>query len=146
MKSICASIPAVAVLMGLSALLLARPLQAQQSQSAQPKQKPIIVVVERTKAGLQYRVDSQPAKDLLHSLSVIERRRGPDCPVVALLYPRVPVEWIWGIEGIAAKAQLSNVRVFVVFPDTGKMSEVRLLPAVPYSTNPDINRDPLGIR
>jgi len=127
-------------------LVLTQPVQSQQADSNQSRQKPIVVDIQRTRTGLRYRVDSQPTTDLLRSLSDLEQQRGPNCPVIALLYPDVPIEWIGGIDGTAGKAQLSNVRVFAVFPDTGKMSEIRLLPAVPYSTNPAINRDPLGIR
>jgi len=123
-------------LSALSPFLLARPVPSQRTDSQQANQKPIVVVVEHTKAGLRYKVDSQSVADLLRSLSVLEQERGPNCPVIALLDPDVPLEWIWGVDGIAGKAQLTNVRVFAHFRDTGQMSEILLLPAVPYSTNP----------
>jgi hypothetical protein len=141
-----AGVCCLSVLVVAAALLLAQPVQSQQVDSTQSKQKPIVVSVERVKSGLRYTVDSKPVADLLQSLSILEQERGSNCPVVALLYPKVPIEWIQGIDGIAGKAQLSNVRVFAVFPDARKMSEIRLLPAVPYSTDPAINQDPLGIR
>lgn len=136
----------LSLLVLITGLLLATPVLARWRDSARTEQKPIVVSVERVKSGVRYTVDSKPVTDLLRSLSILEQERGSNCPVVALLYPKVPIEWIGGIDGIAGKAQLSNVRVFAVFPDARKMSEIRFMPAVPYSTNPATNPDPLGIR
>ena len=99
-------------------------------------QKAIVVIAEGTNGHVSYKVDSQPVKDLLLSLSRLEERRGPNCPVVALIDPRLPIEEIWSIDGTAAKAQFTNVRFFIFFRDTGKMSELRQMPAIPFSANP----------
>jgi hypothetical protein len=101
-------------------------------------QKPIVVIAEGTKGHVAYKIESQPVADLLLSLSRLERKRGPDCPVIALIDPRLPIEEIWSIDGTAGKAQFTKVRFFVFFNETGKMSELRQMPAVPFSTNPPL--------
>jgi hypothetical protein len=101
-------------------------------------QKPIVVMAEGTKGHVAYKVESQPVADLLLSLSRLEKERGPDCPVIALIDPRLPIEEIWSIDGTAGKAQFTKVRFFVFFNETGKMSELRQMPAVPFSTNPPL--------
>ena len=101
-------------------------------------QKPIVVMAEGTKSHVNYKVDSQPVADLLLSLSRLEKERGPNCPVIALIDPRLPIEEIWNIDGTAGKAQFTKVRFFIFFKETGKMSELRQMPAVPFSTNPPI--------
>ena len=101
-------------------------------------QKPIVVMAEGTKGHVAYKVESQPVADLLLSLSRLEKERGPDCPVIALVDPRLPIEEIWSIDGTAGKAQFTKVRFFVFFNETGKMSELRQMPAVPFSTNPPL--------
>jgi hypothetical protein len=95
-------------------------------------------MAEGTKSHVNYKVDSQPVADLLLSLSRLEKERGPNCPVIALIDPRLPIEEIWNIDGTAGKAQFTKVRFFIFFKETGKMSELRQMPAVPFSTNPPI--------
>ncbi|MBZ5696288.1 MAG: hypothetical protein LAN36_13115 [Acidobacteriia bacterium] len=109
--------------------------------------KPIVIRAEMAKGRVVYQVDSKPAlPDLLRVLNVLEEQRGKDCPVVVLLDFRVPISEFWNIDGTAGKADLTNLRYFVFFRDTEKMVEIKWGPAVPYSTNPSIDRDPLGIR
>lgn len=123
-----------------SALCITTPMLAPRSGLQRPvgapPRKPIVVRIEHTKNGLFYEVDSRKSADLLLSLSQLRQQRGASCPVIALLDPQVPVNWIDGIDGIAAKAELTNVRVFVVNHETKKMAEILELPAIPYSTNP----------
>ena len=120
----------------IAGALFATPLSESQSPSGGLSQKPIVVMAEGSKGHVNYRIDSQPVTDLLLSLSRLEEKRGAHCPVVALVDPRLPIEEIWNIDGTAGKAQLTNGRFFVFFRDTGKMSELRQLPAVPFSTSP----------
>jgi hypothetical protein len=99
-------------------------------------QKPIVIMAEGTKGHVVYKVDSQPVADLLLSLSRLEKQRGSNCPVIALIDPRLPIDEIWTIDGTAGKAQFTKVRFFIFFNETGKMAELRQMPAVPFSTNP----------
>jgi hypothetical protein len=118
-------------------VLLAAPLlQSQGSPSGGGGQKTVVLMAEGIKGRVSYKVDSQPVTDLLLSLSRLEERRGPNNPVIALIDPRLPIEEIWSIDGTAGKAQFTNVRFFIFFRDTGKMSELRQMPAIPFSTNP----------
>jgi hypothetical protein len=118
--------------------LFAAPILQSQRPSAGLSGKAIVVMAEGSKGHVNYRIDSQPVTDLLLSLSRLEEQRGPRCPIVALVDPRLPIEEIWNIDGTAGKAQFTNVRFFVFFRDTGKMSEIRRLPAVPFSTSPPL--------
>jgi len=99
---------------------------------------PVVIMAEGTKGHVAYKVDSRPVADLLLSLSRLEKERGPNCPVIALIDPRLPIEEIWSIDGTAGKAQFTKVRFFIFFDETGKMSELRQMPAVPFSTNPQL--------
>ena len=74
--------------------------------------------------------------DLLLLLSRLEQERGPNYPVIALIDPHLPIEEIWSIDGTTGKAQFVNVRFFVYFRETDKMSEIRQMPAVPFSMTP----------
>lgn len=109
---------------------------AQSKNATTDGQKPIIIMAEEIKGRVSYRVDSEPVTDLLLSLARLEKQRGPNCPVVAFLDPQVSIQEVWTIDGAAGKAQFANVRYFVVFRDTGKMSELQRMPAVPFSKNP----------
>jgi hypothetical protein len=120
----------------IGALLAAQFLQAQGMSSSGASQRASVVMAEGAKGHVNYKIDSQPITELLLSLSRLEEQRGPHCPVVVLIDPRLPIEEIWNIDGTAGKAQFANVRFFVFFRDTGKMSELRRLPAVPFSTSP----------
>lgn len=137
---------AIAMATALTGVLLFCPdLCGQQSGTAHAK--PIVILAEMAKGRVVYRVDSKPAlPDLLRVLSILEGQRGRDCPVVVLLDSRVPISELGNIDGTAGKAALTNIRFFVFTHDTGRMSEIRWLPAVPYSTDPPINPDPPGIR
>lgn len=100
--------------------------------------KAIVIMAEGTRDHVAYKVDSQPTANLLLSLSRLEEQRGPNYPVIALIDPRLPIEEIWTIDGTAGKAQFTSVRFFVYFRDTDKMSELRQMPAMPFSTNPPV--------
>jgi hypothetical protein len=108
------------------------------SEGAAPanSQKAIVVMAEGNKGHVTYKLDSHPVTDLLLSLSRLEEQRGPNCPVIALIDPRLPIEEIWSIDGTAGKAQFTSVRFFIFFRETRKMSEIRQMPAVPFSTSP----------
>ncbi len=105
---------------------------------------PTVVEVDKTPRGVAYKVDGQRADltattSLLYLLNRVCEKRGPNAPIVVLLDPRVPIDQIWNVEGTAGKAQLNNLRYFVLDRDTQKMSEIKWGPAVPYSTNPPLD-------
>jgi hypothetical protein len=116
--------------------MLSVALSAQSKNGTTDIQESIVIMAEQTKGHVSYRVDSEPATDLLLSLARLEKQRGPNCPVLVFLDPRLPIQEMWTIDGVAGKAQLANVRYFIVFRDTGKMSELHRMPAVPFSKNP----------
>jgi hypothetical protein len=125
--------------------------QSGQNPGAIASARPTVVEVEKTQRGVAYKVDGQRADltattNLLYLLNRVCEKRGPNAPIVVLLDPRVPIDQIGNVDGTAGKAQLNNLRYFVLDRDTQKMSEIKWGPAVPYSTNPPINRDPPGIR
>jgi hypothetical protein len=66
-------------------------LQSQGSTSGGESLKPIVLMAEGTKGHVTYRIDSQLVTDPLLSLSRLEQRRGPSCPVIALIDPRLPI-------------------------------------------------------
>jgi hypothetical protein len=117
-------------------LLVATTCARSEGTSSNDKQKPIVVMAEGTKGHVSYTINSQQVTDLLLSLSRLEEQRGPNYPVIALIDPRLPIEEIWSIDGTAGKAQFTNVRFFIFFRDTDKMSELRQMPAVAFSTSP----------
>jgi|GEM_PF-6939860 hypothetical protein len=116
-------------------------------QNTRQEEKPVVIMAEMVDGRIHYKVDSKPAlPDILRVLSLVEEQRGKDCPVVALVDSRAPFDEIGNIDGIAGKAQLTNVRYFVFNKASGKMAEVRYGPDMPFSPNPDISRHPPGIR
>jgi hypothetical protein len=101
---------------------------------------PTVVRVDQTARGILYKVDSKPTgstptTDLLHTLNRIRAERGESTPVMVIIDSRVPINEIWNLSGVAGKAQLTNLRYFIHFHETEMMSEIKPMPAVPFSTN-----------
>ncbi|MGC1613313.1 MAG: hypothetical protein WA736_01380 [Candidatus Acidiferrum sp.] len=123
----------------LAALFLAPNLQPQEIRS-----KPTIVQVEKTPRGITYKVDSKltgskPTDDLLHALNQVADRNGVNHPVFVFVDPRLPVDQIWNLNGVAGKAQLTNLRFFIFFRENQMMTEIKWTPFVPFSTNPPVD-------
>lgn len=136
----------IALAMGLASMLLFC-AQTGGQQAGSANAKPIVILAEVANGRVVYQVDSKPAlPDLLRVLNILEEQRGKNYPVVALIDARARITEFGNIDGTAGKAQLTNIRFFVFSRDSGKMSEVRWLPPVPFSTDPPSNQDPLGIR
>jgi hypothetical protein len=111
---------------------------------------PTVVEVYETPRGVAYRIDSRPADrtaetSLLRLLSLVYEKHGADAPVVVLLDPGVPISQISNVDGTAGKAQLNNLRYFVIDRGTQKMTEIKWGPTVPYSRNPPPDPDPLKL-
>jgi len=92
--------------------------------------RPVLIEVEKAPRGVVYKVDSKPTghtseTDILRVLSLVHEKRGADVPVMVLLDPRVPLEQLWDVGGIAGKAQLTHLRYFVPDPDTRTMAELK---------------------
>lgn len=104
-------------------------------QDAHPK--PTTVVVEKVGARLTYKVDSRQVDDLLRALNQVADRNGRTQPVNVIVDSRLPSAEIWNVDGIAGKAQLTNLRFFVFFHETEMMSEIKRMPAVRFSASPD---------
>lgn len=120
------------------------------SHAAPQGTAPTVLEVSKTPRGVAYKVDSKradltPATSLLHLLALVYQKRGAKAPVVVLLDPRVPIDQIWNVDGTLGKAQLTNVRYFIVDRPTQKMVEIKWGSAMPYSKNPPIDRDPLRL-
>jgi hypothetical protein len=104
------------------------------TQEAHPK--PTTIVVEKVSGRVTYKVDSRQVDDLLRALNQVADRRGPNQPVNVIVDSRLPSAEIWNVDGIAGKAQLTNLRFFVFFHETEMMTEIKLMPAVPFSPAP----------
>ena len=83
-----------------------------------------------------YKVDSRQVDDLLRALNQVTDRSGPNQPVRVIVDSRLPAAEIWNVDGVAGKAQLTNLRYFVFFHETEMMAEIKQMPAVPFSTSP----------
>jgi biopolymer transport protein ExbD len=115
----------------MAALFLAPHLSSQETSS-----KPTIVQIDMLPRGLVYKVDSkttgsEPTDDLLHALNQVADQHGANQPVFVFVDPRLPINEIWNVNGVAAKAQLTNVRFFVFFRENQKMTEIKWTPFVP---------------
>lgn len=124
-----------ALFCGLAATLLF--VSGLQSQNAHPK--PTTVLVEKVGGRVSYKVDSRHVDDLLLALNQLADRGGTNQPVIVLVDSRLPSSEIWNIDGVAGKAQLTNLRFFVFFRDSEMMSEIKRMPPVSLSTSPPAN-------
>ena len=115
-------VPVAAALVLLSFVMGARTQQA--------STKATVITVERLNGRVTYKVDSQRVGELLSALNKVVDREGPSRPVTVLIDPTLPISEIWNIDGVAGKAQLTNVRFFAVFRETEMMSEIRRMPAI----------------
>jgi len=106
---------------------------------------PIVVEVYKTARGTGYKVDSRTADlsqngNLLRLLGVAYEKHGPNTPVVVLLDPHVSIEQIDFVDGVAAKVPLTYLRYFRFSRQTGKMTEIKFGPTLPYSTSPPLDQ------
>jgi hypothetical protein len=97
--------------------------------------RPTTILVEKVGGHVNYKVDSRQVDDLLKALNQVADRRGTSQPVNVLVDSRLPAGEIWNVDGVAGKAQLTNLRFFVFFHETEMMSEIKRMPAVPFSTS-----------
>jgi len=95
--------------------------------------KSMTVVVEKVGGHVIYKVDSQKVDDLLRALNQVADRSGANQQVNVVVDSRLPSAEIWNVDGVAGKAQLTNLRFFVFFHETEMMSEIKRMPAVPFS-------------
>lgn len=100
-----------------------------------------VVHIDKTPRGVTYKVDSKPMSltpttNLLYVLNRVYKERGPSAPLVVLIDSHLPINEIWNFDGVAGKAQLANIRYFVLIPETKTMTEIKWGPVIPISTNP----------
>jgi biopolymer transport protein ExbD len=131
MSSACLKKMVLSWIVTMAALFLAPHLSSQETSS-----KPTIVQIDMLPRGLVYKVDSKttgsdPTDDLLHALNQVADQHGANQPVFVFVDPRLPINEIWNVNGVAAKAQLTNVRFFVFFRENQKMTEIKWTPFVP---------------
>jgi hypothetical protein len=98
--------------------------------------KPTTVVVEKVGGRVTYKVDSRQVGDLLRALNQVADRSGTNQPVNVIVDSRLPCAELWNVDGVAGKAQLTNLRFFVFFHETEMMTEIKRMPAVPFSSSP----------
>ena len=137
-------IPFLKRLILCSSVLLVALLVTQSLQPQEKTAKPTILQVDKTARGVVYKVDSRvtgskPTDDLLHILNQVADQKGVNHPVLVFLDPRLSIDEIWNVNGVAAKAQLENVRFFVSFRENQKMTEIKWTPFMPFSMNPPAN-------
>jgi hypothetical protein len=133
---------AAALLLG--ALILFPIFGLKGGRAATQTSAPTVVHMNKTPLGTAYSVNPKPKgfetrDNLLRILDLVYDERGPHAPVVVLVDPRVPFTEIWNFDGVADKAQLTNIHYFVFNPETKYMAELKWGPTVPYSTNPPLN-------
>lgn len=97
-----------------------------QSTSAHP----VIVRVEKSGGHVirtvgSKRVGSGTTNNLLYLLDDVARRQGENQPVFFYIDSRVPISEIWDLNGVAGKAQLSNLRFFILFADNSEVTEIK---------------------
>jgi hypothetical protein len=131
MSSACLKKMVLSWIVTMAALFLAPHLSSRETSS-----KPTIVQIDMLPRGLVYKVDSKttgsdPTDDLLHALNQVADQHGANQPVFVFVDPRLPINEIWNVNGVAAKAQLTNVRFFVFFRENQKMTEIKWTPFVP---------------
>lgn len=105
---------------------------------------PTIIMIEKTAGRPIYKLDSKPVghaatDNILYALQDIAERNGKDHPVYVYLDSHVPIQEIWNLNGIAGKAQLDNLRYFVLFRENQMMTEVKWTPFRPFTTSPPAN-------
>jgi hypothetical protein len=98
--------------------------------------KPTTVVVEKVSGRVRYKVDSRQVDDLLRALNQVADRSGTNHPVNVIVDSRLPCAELWNVDGVAGKAQLTHLRFFVFFHETEMMTEIKRMPAVPFSSSP----------
>ena len=101
--------------------------------------KSTTVLVEKVGGRVSYKVDSRQVDDLLRALNQVADQKGTSEPVNVLVDSRLPAAEIWNVDGVAGKAQLTNLRFFIFFHETEVMSEIKRMPAVPFSTSVPAN-------
>jgi biopolymer transport protein ExbD len=122
--------------LGLSAaVVLALVLVSPIVRSQAPAKKPFVVRVDLVGRHIRYRVDGMPNEDLLRALALLHKRDA-NAQVIVLLDRRVPLDEIGNVDGTAGKAQLTNLRYFVVYYDTEKMAELTMGAGMRITTDP----------
>jgi hypothetical protein len=106
--------------------------------------KPTIIMVEKAGGHTTYKVDSKRVghasmDNMLYVLNEVAHRNGKDHPVLIYLDPRLPIEEIWNLNGVAGKAQLDNLRYFVFFRQNQMITEMKWTPFSPFTTSPPAN-------
>lgn len=109
-----------------------------QKQASGSQVRPVVIEFDVSHGKITCSVDGVACgrtveTDFLYMLNGIRHKHGPDWPVIAIFHPHVPVLWIGNFQGIADKAQLNNVRCFVVNEFAPLMSEIKWGVQVPYS-------------
>jgi hypothetical protein len=110
------------------------------SPAAHPQdthQRATTIFVEKTAGRASYEVNAKHVDDLLLALNQIFARNGSGHPVIVLVDSRLPAAEIWNVDGVAGKAQLTNLRFFIAFRESEMMSEIKRMPAVRLSTTRD---------
>jgi hypothetical protein len=118
-----------------AAFVLALVLMSPAVRSQAPAKNPFVVRVDLVERHVRYSVDGMPNDDLLKALNHVHER-GANAPVIVLLDGRVPIDAIRNVDGTAAKAQLTNLRYFVVNDETKYMTEIKMGMSTPITTDP----------
>ena len=137
--------PMLNFIVGVTVLSFALGVTTVPGESREVNAPCTVVQLSKSPHGVRYSVDSKPigntaGTDILYVLNEVREKRGQDALVVVLIDPRVSIDEIWNLEGVADKAQLNNLRFFVRTRDPEKMAEIKWGPLMPYSTNPLLPR------
>lgn len=133
-----ATYKAWALVLGLA--LVAPGSAPSEKRGYQTAPQPIVVMAEMVNRQIVYKVNSKPAlPDILRVLSELEERRGKDCPVIALVDSRAPINEFGNIDGVAGKAQLTVTRFYVFNKESGLMGTVQFGKDIPFTPNPPLD-------
>jgi hypothetical protein len=117
-------------------------VHARRNQSVAQNPEPTVARINKTPRGVAIKVDSAPigltaTNNLLYVLNRIYKECGTNAPMIVLVDPRVSFTEVWNFEGVAGKAQLNNLRFFVLSQDKRVMTELKWGSTVPFSANPN---------
>lgn len=135
--------PKGAAVLLLGAVTFCSPfLQTRRNQDVAQNPASTVARIDKTHRGVTIKVDSTPigltaTNNLLYVLNRVHEERGANANVVVLVDPHVSITDLWNFEGVAGKAQLNNLRFFVINHESGVMAELKWGPTVPFSTNPN---------
>lgn len=100
-----------------------------------PSAHTTVITVNRKGNSQECKIGSQSfGANLLAAYNNVLEKHGSDAPVAVLIDDTLPANLIWVAPALAPKVPLTNVRVFVVYREGGRMFETKSGPFAPVGT------------